>query len=211
MVGRLLNFLGLSLDVCPVCEERERGDLPLCRECAGKFRCEKPAVKRFVPGVKSFKAFGYYRDSLAVAVRKLKFGSFKPLAEFLGQVIEHDLKEFMSQTKADTLTYVPVHPLRKFTRGFDQNEEILKGTGISFKKLLIRKRYSKPLAGMKKSDRERNLLGAFAVEDPVYVRGRVILVFDDILTSGTTSSEVARTLLKSGAGEVHFYFLCIEY
>ena len=59
------------------------------------------------------------------------------------------------------------------------------------------------------SHRKANILGAFVVTDPELVRGKCVLLLDDIVTTGATASECARVLLTAGAKEVKLATLAV--
>jgi len=68
--------------------------------------------------------------------------------------------------------------------------------------LLIRTRETTSQTGLTRAQRRANLRGAFAVQRPEKLRGRRILLVDDVMTTGSTASECARVLLRGGAKEV---------
>ena len=67
---------------------------------------------------------------------------------------------------------------------------------------LVKVRQTDPQATLSADERRRNLLGAFLVRRPGKVRGRTILLIDDVLTTGATLSECASVLKSAGADEV---------
>jgi ComF family protein len=109
---------------------------------------------------------------------------------------------------------VPLHPSRRRERGFNQSELLAAGlvralakrnTGsapIIEKSCLCRKRATTPQTGLSVSARRENLRGAFAVAKPEEIRGRVIVLVDDVMTTGATLSACARSLKRAGAAKV---------
>ncbi len=184
----------------------------LCSSCLESIKPYHTVVYEPIPYVTSYKVFTLYEGATAEALRLLKFKRVKPLAEFLGKCISEDLLNFRKSVGADYLTFVPVHFFRKWKRGFDHNEEILKACEGTFQYLILRRKNSKPLYLYGKEERFRRVAGAFYIPESVRssVKGKDILVFDDILTTGATASSVANTLLSSGVNRVYFYFLCRE-
>ena len=206
MVGRVLDLLGLSLKACLVCgnvvDDAEQGFF--CLSCLGSIKPERIRVDR----VPLSRAFGSYRGVLEEVLRVVKFRGNLPLARRLGRIVSEDLRSYTGEVSPDVITYVPVHPLRLWKRGFDQNREILRGAGLSFTDVLVRVRYSKPLASLKAEERKRVVRGAFKVRTDI--EGRRVLVFDDVVTTGSTALAVRETLLRAGAKNVLFYFLAVE-
>ena len=111
-------------------------------------------------------------------------------------------------TDLDILTWVPVSSLRRMRRGYDQVELLANATakelGIAPCKTLKKTRNTPPQSGIKDVYRRRaNVLGAYKPVNPENIRGKRILLLDDIITTGATASECARTLLTAGAKEVY--------
>jgi len=210
LLGKILDSLGISENTCIVCNKsfnaKEQGFI-----CEGCLKSVKPANfddMEEIPYVDSYEYFGKYEGVLRECILLYKFKSVKPFSKFLANLIKEDLKKYKEDVKAEILTFVPVHFFRYWGRGYDHNEEVLKNTGIKFDKILRRKKYAKPLAGYGKSQREKILKEAYTLKENV--RGKVVLVYDDIITTGTTAKNIALLLKDNGAKEVHFYFLARE-
>jgi ComF family protein len=112
----------------------------------------------------------------------------------------------------DATLPVPLHPRRRRQRGYDQ---ALLLAGALARELdcrlvrgaLARTRYTSQQALLPASRRWDNVRGAFAVRKPEAVRGRCLLLVDDVMTSGTTADECAKVLKKAGACEVRVFTL----
>ena len=108
----------------------------------------------------------------------------------------------------DLVTWVPVSPLRKLKRGFDQGELLSDFVGRELEtdsvKLLRKIRHNRPQSGITgDAHRRANVLGAYKILQPELICGKRILLLDDIITTGATAGECARVLLTAGAKEVH--------
>ena len=103
---------------------------------------------------------------------------------------------------------VPLFYKKEQQRGFNQTEllfqNFLHSHGIPMERLLVRTRATRPQYGLSKDERKENMRGAFAVPDEQRdaVRGRDILLLDDIYTTGVTCAECARALKKAGARRI---------
>jgi ComF family protein len=102
---------------------------------------------------------------------------------------------------------VPLHRRRLWSRGFNQSglvaRELAKGWGYPFEVALLRRtKATVPLKGMSHNQRRKAVAGAFAVVDPERIKGREIILVDDVLTSGSTAEACARALRKAGAARV---------
>jgi len=109
----------------------------------------------------------------------------------------------------DLVLPVPLHPQRLKERGFNQSG-LLAGelarklrVPVSFN-VIVRKNRTEPQTRLNRKERLKNVKGAFELSGAQAMRGRRILLVDDVFTTGTTLSECARTLKKNGgASEVH--------
>jgi ComF family protein len=108
----------------------------------------------------------------------------------------------------DLIVPVPLHPKRLRQRGFNQSG-LLAGefsrrikVPVSFD-IVVRKKQTQPQTRLKRGERLKNVKGAFEISGAERIRGRRILLIDDVFTTGTTLSECAKTLKKGGATEVY--------
>jgi ComF family protein len=102
---------------------------------------------------------------------------------------------------------VPLHRRRLWWRGFNQSglvaRELAKSWGYPFETGLLRRtKPTVPLKGMSYGQRQKAVSGAFAVVDPDRIKGREIILVDDVLTSGSTAEACARALRRAGAARV---------
>jgi len=108
----------------------------------------------------------------------------------------------------DLLTWVPISPLRRFTRGYDQVELLAEAVGqelgMTPVSTLRKTRHNRPQSSITgQAQRRANVLGVYEAVCPQMVQGKRVLLLDDIITTGTTAGECARVLLTAGAKEVH--------
>ncbi len=111
--------------------------------------------------------------------------------------------------QAEAIVPVPLHPLKRWWRGLDSGlllaEELALGLAprqrLPVLPLLRKQRWTPPQSTLKAAQRRRNLRNGFAVLPGVRVPQVVVLV-DDVLTSGSTASECARALKRGGARRV---------
>ncbi|AAC07809.1 ComF family protein [Aquifex aeolicus] len=209
LLGRLLDLLFLSENTCKVCQKpfKPKDQGFICEECIESIKPHEffedlPEISY----LEDYEFFGKYEGVLREAILFYKFNSVKPFSKIFAEKIKTHFYEYLERVKPDLVTFVPVHFFRWWTRGFDHNEEIMKHLGVAYEKVIRRVKYARPLAKYKASKRERLLKGAYKVRGNV--KGKRVLVFDDILTTGSTAKSVSKTLLESGAKEVYFYFLC---
>ena len=148
-------------------------------------------------------ALGYYRGELQDLIRGLKYqgkkGNLSYIETFL-RACEGELDDLPSGTVA---VPVPLHPARERERGFNQVELIfhswLAGRGVPMEPILLRRRRTKAQYGLSVRERRENLRDAFALAEGVDVRGRDILLLDDVLTTGATFWACSAALKAAGA------------
>jgi len=107
----------------------------------------------------------------------------------------------------EAIVPVPLHPKREKIRGFNQAQiiakELAKYKGIELlEKKLIRVKNIPPQTSLEASERKKNVRGAFAVKNGESLKGKIILLVDDVYTTGATIKECSLALKKAGAREV---------
>lgn len=214
MLGRVVELLGLVEKSCVVCglDFKMGSQGYICDECLNDITPGVVPCREHSEFIESCRVFSAYEGVLREALRTLKFRSVKPLAYELGKRFSAHMKEFIEEVRPDLISYVPVHTFRMWNRGFDHNVALLEGAEIEFTSLLNRVKHSAPLASKGKEERIKAVSGAFSLirEKVSLIENKRILVFDDILTTGATSSQVGELLMSYGAMSVYFYFLAKE-
>ena len=192
---------------CILCRELlEKGRRDLCEEC-GIFAPDYPNRKKHTQFLDSFIAVWYYEGNVRKSILRYKFYQARHYAPGYGRLLSRKIAEVYPEG-FDLLTWVPVSPLRKLTRGYDQAALLAKAAGaelgITPVPLLKKIRHNRPQSGISKEAKRRaNVLGAYRVTDPQQVAGKRCLLLDDVLTTGSTAGECARMLKTAGAKEVH--------
>jgi len=108
---------------------------------------------------------------------------------------------------ADLLVPVPLHPLRLWRRRFNQAAalaaEVSRQTGKPCDVAALRRvKATQSQVGLSRAQRAENVQGAFRIADSAAVRGRNVVLIDDVLTSGATANAASRVLLRGGAKRV---------
>ena len=106
----------------------------------------------------------------------------------------------------DLVTFVPMHPAKKRIRGYDQAQLLAEQVGRSLKipcvDCLERTRKTAAMKNMSEEQRNQNVAGAFQLRDSLHLRGKHMILVDDIVTTGSTAEACASVLKQAGAGEV---------
>jgi len=185
----------------------EQSEMDLCHDCRMDSP-ECPVSRRKLPFLDSWVAIWFYEDHVRHSLLRYKFHGLRAYAPAYARLLSMKLLQ-EHPDGFDLITYVPISPLRKFRRGFDQVELLAQYVGKELSmtpvKLVKKVRHNRPQSGIVgEAQRRANVLGVYRVTDPERVRGKRILLLDDIITTGATANEAARVLLTAGGEEVHF-------
>lgn len=201
---------------CILCDALlSKNETDLCLNC----RMDAPEFagrKRSIPFVAKWTALWYYRDNIVKSIHRFKFCGDSCYADSYGRLLHEKVLEEELFIDCNLISWVPISRRRRFVRGYDQSELLAKALaltlGVAAVKTLNKIRHTPPQSATSGvSSRKANVLGVYRVDDPHLIRGKRILLVDDVLTTGATVSECARTLLTAGAREVRVVTLASSY
>lgn len=195
---------------CLICSQKipQIRPSPVCRECGDKIEIEsKACLCRQNINASDFDNIFYatrYDDAAKKCVCLLKYEGKTQLAAFIGNLMTDFACASISREEIDAIVPVPLHPVRQRERRFNQSELIAQHIARKLNKELLRNGLRKikntpPQAGLDKTQRLKNLKGAFTVDKADIFKDKSVLVIDDVLTTGATFYECARTLEEAGA------------
>jgi ComF family protein len=195
--------------VCAICGERLFSPYAVTG-APGEPRCG--LCRRVEPPFARAAAYGSYESGLRELIHLLKYGGVRPAANVLGRMLAEAIATLEPEFRADPLAVIPVplHRTKLRQRGFNQAELIARaalklsepGGCLRLCTALERKRETASQIGLTSHQRRENLRGAFGISQPELVKGREVLVVDDVYTTGATVSECARVLRRAGATKV---------
>ncbi|HEX5473663.1 MAG TPA: ComF family protein [Vicinamibacterales bacterium] len=190
---------GAIVPITPPCCRTCGDPLPSWRivslEAAQCARC-----RRHPTNVACSRAIGAYEGSLRAIVHAFKYDPRPTLAGPLAARLARAGRDVLAE--ADFVVPVPLHPTRERTRGFNQARELARRLGVPMLDALRRTRRTRLQADLPASRRHANVRGAFALAPRATVAGRILVVVDDVSTTGATIAACARPLLAAGAREV---------
>jgi len=172
------------------------GGGPGCELCRG----ESLRFQTTVP-------LGGYAGELRAAVLRMKRPAGEGLSMVMGEALGQFRREQILQFSPDVVVPVPMYWARRIRRGTNSPEVLAESAARVLKVplclgVLDRRRNTLPQKDLKPRERFRNVRGAFRAKRGYNFFGVRVLLVDDILTTGATCSEAARTLLDAGAEAV---------
>lgn len=142
----------------------------------------------------------------------LKFHNCGAYAELLSHEMVRSIKDVYRDREFDLVTCVPMHKDTLRERGYNQAELLAKECarllGIEYADLLAKTKKNKTQHSIKAAERAKNVIGVYSPIDKNLIKGKRILIIDDIITTGSTLGECARILSKCKCGEICCCTLC---
>ena len=210
---------------CLLCgREVEDLNLHVCNDCKKEFKfisgnlCEKCGahVNKYTTICDACKSVNFvfdasrsvfeYTNKTAKLVTGLKFKNKKYLAKYLARYMNEVYKEW--GISADILVPVPISDNRLKERGFNQSELIAEElsilSNIPVNNMLVKRVKVTPnQKELTRAERMKNLIGAFKVVKTKDYENKVLLIIDDVFTTGATLNEVAKELLKLKPAKIY--------
>jgi ComF family protein len=218
---RLCGVPLVKISRLPVCDECVAQMLPiaggLCSVCGVRLASPFAAgercglCRRAGPPFAKAVAYGSYDGRLRELIHLLKYEQVRSATGVLGRMLAEAISGLVTGAEQVMVVPIPLHRRKLRQRGFNQTELIvldaLKRIGgrryTLLPLILERHRETQSQIGLTRHQRRENMRGAFAVLKPELVKGQEILIVDDVFTTGTTVSECARVLRRSGASKVY--------
>lgn len=173
------------------------GDPHLCQHCL-----------KGSPPFSFHRSCGQYRGKLKDIILLYKYHSFRVLGQDLANLIQRSLgREERLWWEVEAIIPVPLHPKKKRQRGFNQAQVIAKCLsrlrGVELvERRLIKIRNVPPQTSLELKDRQKNVLGTFRVVKRETIKGKVVLLVDDVYTTGATIRECSAALREAGVKEI---------
>ena len=202
------TYLAVESPICSTCgavfKSRE-GEDHHCGECLN-------APKRF----RMARSAGVYDNVLMAAIHCLKYKEKIQLARPLGVLLFMAFCRYWNMANLNLIVPVPLHKRKLRSRGFNPSFFLVKEWALIAKSLnralpalpvavdiLVRKRWTESQTGLGRKERLQNIKNAFDVSDSSKVKGKNILLVDDVYTTGATANECAKVLMRAGAARVN--------
>lgn len=201
-----------SFDLCPSCYDKITflSEYQCCKKCGrplidhSDYNYCNECLKRYRYFDRGFSATVY--DSVSEKmIFDFKYNDKTFLYRSIGDIMAECLT--CDNVDYDFITYVPIHTMRRITRGFNQSKLIAERISeITGKRMIndavVRNKNTKRLKNLTMIQRENELKGAFLANDRLDLEGTKLLLVDDIMTTGTTADRCSMVLKDMGAEEV---------
>lgn len=204
------------------------GGKVICRDCLDSLRPDRsphcPVCGRFFDGAGGphvcgpclnrtppftrHRSYAKYAAQAKDVVLLFKYRGHEPLGRALAGLIDRELGlEEDLWNGVEAVVPVPLHPGKLRRRGYNQAavlaRHLAKLRGLPFVgNRLLKTRNNPAQMSLDAAEREANVRGAYLVKKPGPLDGRVVLLVDDVFTTGATVAECSRVLLQAGAVEV---------
>ena len=185
---------------------------PLCRRCGAPLATRSPENASCTSGhpesgLTRRRAAGVYEGTLRAIIHAFKYQHRHSLSRPLAALMRSAGDELLSD--ADYVVPVPLHPARRWSRGFNQAGALARHLGVPVHYSLRRTRPTPPQTTLTAAQRWINVHAAFALKHWVgrgpfepNLKGCVVVLVDDVATTGATLEACAQVLLSAGAREV---------
>jgi ComF family protein len=183
---------------------------PFCLACArvqaSPLACARRDHRRLRAGFT-------WNEPLRAVVHAFKFGDVEELAGPLAAAAWVQ-PGFATQPRPDLVVPVPLHPLRRRERGYDQAAALARAfgarAGAPVVDVLARRRATRQQARLSAQARRVNVEGAFVLVAPALVRGRRVALVDDVVTTGATIESAAASLRSAGPRAIELWAVAHE-
>ena len=200
----------------------------ICDECAGKIKlidghyCKKcgldlpdggehcySCVKKPNYYFENIRAACVYKDVAKNLIHKLKYSEREYINRIIGRMMERTAVAVAAETNVDYIVFVPMHKLKEYLRGYNQAELIARKISEVINKPILkglrRGRITKAQYRLKKDERQENVAGCFKLKENMkyVVKGKNLLLIDDVCTTCATMNECSKVLRRAGAAKVY--------
>jgi len=180
-------------NICTVCgTELEQDSCPHCAESVPLFKLARSTF--------------LFKGPVKELIHAFKYQSYQSVAPWL---VRSMLETFHAEPRfadCDLVTAVPLHPVRQRERGFNQSEllarQLARHLGLDYAMPVKRAHHTASQTRLSKTQREHNLDTAFSLRAKSDIKGRHILLIDDVFTTGTTVNKLSGMLIAGGASSV---------
>ncbi len=210
--------------LCQGClKEIEYVKQPVCDICGTTINKLRPTSEKIIcaaclktqPPYNKARFAAIYKNQLKLAILDFKYKSGLYYSKPLGKIIGIGYDKYFGDQEHDMIIPIPIHPKRILARGFNQSVilgcELSKKTGVQMNRTaFVKKLDTPPQASLDHKKRLANLRGSFYVAKPHDIRGKSILLVDDVATTRATITEAARELSSATPTRINILTLALR-
>ncbi|MDR3651857.1 MAG: ComF family protein [Paludibacter sp.] len=220
----LINLMYPNL--CLICNQNlQKNEHHLCLACLNgipktnfHLLTDNPIEKRFWGKVQIYRATAFFYFQKGSPFQKLlhalKYKNNKEIGQLLGKYAAVDIMDSSDFASVDVIIPVPLHPKKYKLRGYNQSEWIGKGLSEILEKpqdtsTLIRVRENATQTKKSVFERYKNTEGIFELTDMSVLKGKHVLLVDDVLTTGSTLEACINVLLQTNDIKISIFTLAV--
>lgn len=203
----MLNLIYFRSDICLCCDKKIYNEDYLCSNCRRNIVICKKSFK--IKSQYSINCYScaYYSSTVKKLIIKMKYKKDFKSIEFLSDFIVE--KIINCGIKADIITFVPSSKSRKKERGYNQSDAlcyyVANKLKLEKKELIFKKEGAKDQIGLHDIERWDNVKDIFYFNNKYNIKGKDIILIDDVLTTGATVYNCYKVLKENGAGEINVF------
>lgn len=167
-------------------------------------RCRKSS-----PPYTALRSYGPYAGVLRDVIHRFKYGGSLPAGRIVGRLFSQRFSRGTFGKSVDIIMPVPIDRKRFRERGFNQAESLARmlakswSMGKAVKPLLVKVRATAPQSGLGEKARRKNVRNVFMLKKNARVKDKVVILVDDVVTTGATLGECARVLRAGGTHAIY--------
>ncbi len=201
---------------CKSCQDNNRSFVPddLCPRChKNKGSCA--CTTKEIADIPYLAAVYYYGDNVRKALIEFKFRGTKSHAEFFGNKLAEKVAVKYPTVDFDLVTFAPMSKKSLKKRGYNQSEllarVVAKRLFIPCRNTIVKTKETLSQHDLDFAERQNNLVGSMVADKKTDIKGKTILLVDDIKTTGATLRECVKALKAEGAKEVYCVTVALVY
>lgn len=186
----------------------KKSDIYYCRSCGITCKncypiCESCKREKIFDNIEVFTDY----QNVDKIIKEYKLNGYINLHRILANLIKEDFTKFLKQNSIETVLYVPISKKVLKKRGFNHLRLILEQITPSFmlKDYIIKIKETKFQMDLSPQERQTNLIGSFSIKQDAKFYGQNVVIFDDVLTTGSTLREIAKLLKEKNIGKIFGY------
>ena len=203
----MFSLLFDTKKVCLFClDNKENLQGYICDLCREKIEDDHKRLKTDLSYLDASYYSVYYNRFIKDKIHDFKFNDKSYLYRPFGELLLETIKRYSIDNDIDVIYYVPLHRRKKVSRGYNQSQLLAsylsKALSIPLSHNLIKIKPTKDQHSLNRTQRQTNLKNSFRLKDGQDLRGKNILLIDDLITTGATLDECAKVLKDKGANKV---------